>query len=105
FGLARQWVDWFRNGVGSAMVSDVGDPAVSLMMNGRLICRATLQIVETNKAHIGSFRGIADLRGFRGGGTANEQCDYGNRKSVRDISFNFASPCKRHRCLQSIKPI
>jgi hypothetical protein len=84
------------------MVPDVGDPAVSLMMNSRLICRATLQIVESNKAHIGGFRGIADFRRLGGGRRhTNEQSDYGNRKSVHDITFNYVSPCNCHHYLQS----
>src|SRR4029077_18181221 len=53
----------------AAMVADIGDVAVALLMDGRLIGRARLQVVHTDEAHVGGFGRIADLRrlGERGG--------------------------------------
>jgi hypothetical protein len=42
------------------MMSDIGDPAVSLMMNRRLIGASRLQIVDPDELHVGGLRGSAD---------------------------------------------
>jgi hypothetical protein len=74
------------------VVPNVGDPAIPLMMNGRLIRRSTLQIVKSDKAHVRSFRRIADFLGGRHDRSANKQghdhCD-----TVADLNaFDFGSP-------------
>ena len=41
---------WDR--IRAAMMPDIGDPAITLVMNGRLISRASLQVIETDKPQI-----------------------------------------------------
>ena len=45
-GLAGQRIDRIGNVVGAAVMADIGDPAVALMMDGRLIGAARLQVVD-----------------------------------------------------------
>nr|WP_229191369.1 hypothetical protein [Bradyrhizobium brasilense] len=52
-------------------MTDIGDPSVALMMNGRLLGAAGLQIVGSNQPHVGGFRRIADL--LLGARTIREQ--------------------------------
>src|SRR5262249_17394961 len=75
FRMASQRIYWFRNSVASAVVSNVGDSAIPLMVNGRLICRATLQIVKSHKAHVRGFRRITDFLRGRHDRPAKEQCE------------------------------
>jgi hypothetical protein len=44
-GLAGQRIDRIGNLVGAAVMADIGDPAIALMMDGRLIGAARLQVV------------------------------------------------------------
>ncbi len=53
-------IDRLRNVVGAAVVADIGDPAVALVMDGRLIGAARLQIVGADQLHVGGFRRRAD---------------------------------------------
>jgi hypothetical protein len=54
-GLAGQGIDGIGNVVGAAMVADIGDPAIALMMDGRLIGAAGLQIIGADQLHVGGF--------------------------------------------------
>ncbi len=51
----------------AAVVADIGDVAVALLVNGRLVGGAVLQVVVADEAHVARFRRIADLRraGYR----------------------------------------
>ena len=53
-------IDRRGNLVGAAVMADIGDPAVALMMDGRLIGAARLQIVVADQLHVGGFRRRAD---------------------------------------------
>ena len=59
-GLAGQRIDRRGNVVGAAVMADIGDPAVALMMDGRLIGAARLQIVVADQLHVGGFGRRAD---------------------------------------------
>jgi hypothetical protein len=54
------------------------------MMDGRLIRRATLQIAESDQAHVRNFRRIADFLGGRQDWPADEQSHH-NRGTAPDI--------------------
>ena len=54
-GVAGQRIDRIRNFVGAAVMADIGDPAVALMMDGRLIGAARLQIVAADQFHVGGL--------------------------------------------------
>ena len=71
-GLPGQRIDRIGNRVGAAVMADIGDPAVALMMDGRLIGAACLQIVAADQPHVRGFRRRADhlllrLRATRAG--------------------------------------
>ena len=72
-GLAGQGIDRIGNGVGAAVMADIGDPAVALVMDGRLIGAARLQVVIPDQPHVGGFRRRADRLALRIGGAA--ACD------------------------------
>ena len=59
-GLAGDRIDRIGNGVGSAVMSDIGDPAVALMMDGRLIGAARLKVAVADQLHVGGFGRSAD---------------------------------------------
>ncbi len=61
FGLAGQGIERLRHFRRAAMVADIGDIAVALMVDGRLIGGAVLQIVIADQPHIARFRRIADF--------------------------------------------
>jgi type I restriction enzyme M protein len=75
FGLSGYRIDRLCDSIRAAMVPDISDPTISLMVNGRLICGAPLQIVETYKAHIRRFRRVADFRRLSGDRSAEQQSD------------------------------
>ena len=54
-GFSGQRIDRRRNIVGPAVMSDIGNPAVALMMDGRLVGAARLQIVVADQPHVGGF--------------------------------------------------
>ena len=66
-GLSGQRVDRFLRCRDAAVMADIGNPAVALMMDPRLIGAAPLQIVVADEAHIAglglvlSERGSADV--------------------------------------------
>jgi len=73
-GLAGLRIERRRNIVGAAVMSDIGDPAVALMMDGRLIGAARLLIVAADQFHVGGFGRRADhlLLRLRAGETRNK---------------------------------
>jgi hypothetical protein len=50
-------------------MADIGDIAVALVMDGRLIGAARLEIAGADELHVGSFRRRADQLLLRVGGT------------------------------------
>ena len=69
-GLSGQGVDGIGNSVGAAVMADIGDPAVALVMDGRLIGAARLQVVASDQPHVGGFRRRADHLLLRGSDAA-----------------------------------
>ena len=53
-------IDRRGNVVGAAVMADIGDPAVALMMDGRLIGAARLQVAGADQLHVGGFGRRAD---------------------------------------------
>ena len=51
-------------------MADIGDVAVALLVDGRLIGAARLQVVVADEAHVLGFGRIADLRRLRRGSRA-----------------------------------
>src|SRR2546421_12817339 len=43
FGLPGDWIEWSGNGIGAGVVAEIGDPAVALLMDGRLYGSAVVQ--------------------------------------------------------------
>jgi len=60
FGLAGLRIDRRRDVVTAAVMADIGDPAVALMMDGRLIAAARLQVAGSDQLHVESFGWCAD---------------------------------------------
>ena len=60
-GLAGQRIDRRRHVVGAAVMADIGDVAVALLVDGGLVGRARLQVVPADQLHVGGFRRRADL--------------------------------------------
>src|SRR5207248_6085870 len=80
FGLPGDWIEGSGNGIGAAVVSDIGDPAVALMMDGRLIGAARLQIIAADQPHVEGFGRSSDYLLLRfSAGTAGEEKDRGGR--------------------------
>ena len=46
-------------------MADIGDVTVALVMDGRLVGAAFLQVVEADEAHVRRLRRIADFRFLR----------------------------------------
>jgi hypothetical protein len=74
------------------VVPNIGNPAIPLVMNGRLIRRAALQIVETDEAHVRSFWRVADFLGGRQDGHTNEQSDDNWGATAEINRVDFGSP-------------
>jgi hypothetical protein len=53
--LAIERIDRLGRRVSAAVMTDIGDPAVALMVDGRLIGGPTLKIAKPDKAHIVEF--------------------------------------------------
>ncbi len=64
-GFAGLRIDRRGNVVGAAVMADIGDPALALVMDGRLVGAARLQIVGADEAHVGRFRRRADFLRLR----------------------------------------
>ena len=62
--LAGQLVDRLRHVGRAAVVADIGDVAVALLVDGRLVGAARLQVVHADEAHVVGFGRIADLGGL-----------------------------------------
>ena len=60
FGLPGDWIDGSGNGISAAVMSDIGDPAVALTMDGRLIGATRLQIIAADQPHVGGFGRSSD---------------------------------------------
>src|SRR3954466_10177102 len=58
--LAGLRIDRRRNVVGAAVMADIGDPAVALVVDGGLIGATRLQVAGPDQLHVGSFRRSAD---------------------------------------------
>ncbi|OIQ66690.1 hypothetical protein GALL_517380 [mine drainage metagenome] len=74
-GLAGHWIDRVGNLVGPAVMSDIGDPAVALVMNGRLIGAAGLQVVVAHQFHVGGFGRSPDHLLLGKGAAAEDEKD------------------------------
>jgi hypothetical protein len=115
FGLSSDPVDRFGHVGRSTVMSDIGDVAVALMMDRRLIGAAGLQIVVTDQPHVFGFRRIAELRrlGERGYAHQRHHCGRCARRDTtaapdRDGSlhrrFSLLVPWPR-RCRRRLKRI
>ena len=60
-GLSGHRIDRCRNVVGAAVMADIGDPAVALAVDRRLIGAARLQVAPAGQPHVRGFRRRADL--------------------------------------------
>ena len=74
------------------MMSDIGNPAVALMMDGRLISAARLQVVSPDKFHIGGLGRSPDrLRlGMSAGAERNQK--YPERCRQFDVTGHVFPP-------------
>src|SRR5262249_11359524 len=61
FGLSGQSVHGLWHVYRSTVMPDIGDVAVALMMDRRLVSATGVQIVVSDESHISCFRRIADL--------------------------------------------
>ena len=77
-GLPGQRVDRLGDVGGAAVMADIGEIAVALMHDGRLIGAARLQVVVADQAHVAGFRRRADLLHLAvGGGCEPERRQHG----------------------------
>src|SRR5205814_9013005 len=80
FGLPGDWIDGRGNGISAAVMSDIGDPAVALTMDSRLIGATRLQIIAADQPHVGGFGRSSDRLLLRfSDATAGEENDRGGR--------------------------
>src|SRR5919204_311725 len=83
--------------VTSAVVADIGDVPAALVVNGRLICAAAVQIAIADKPHIFGFRRIAELGRLRGSGERQDHpagessCDHTSRVMDQGTSLHRGS--------------
>ena len=98
-GLPGQRIDRIGNRIGAAVMADIGDPAVALTMDGRLIGAARLQIVAADQPHVQGFRGRADdlllrMRAIQAGDQdRGDRCDR-NAPAIHAL----LAPCSRPVC-------
>jgi hypothetical protein len=85
FGLAGEPIDGLRHVGRSAVVPDVSDIAAALMVDGRLIGAARMQIAVAHEPHVLGFRRIADL------GRLSE------RRRREDHQCGGCNPCRSAR--------
>ena len=91
-GLAGHGIDRVGNLVGAAVMADIGDPAVALMMDRRLVGAAGLQVAPAGQPHVGGFRRRADLLLLGVGRTRGDQeTDDEQRLTRHGISSGFAA--------------
>ena len=94
-GLAGQRIDRIGNVIGAAVMADIGDPAVALMMNGGLIGAARLQVVTPHQFHVGRFRrrpdhlARYDLALGMGAGAGRDQKYRESREKYRESICQF----------------
>ena len=74
FTLAGQRVHRLRH-VARAVMADIGDVALALLVNDRLIGAARLQIVEADEPHVFGLRRIGDVLGVRRNGRCKQSDD------------------------------
>ncbi len=95
-GLSGHGIDRIGDSVGAAVMSDIGDPAVALMMDGRLVGAARLQVVVADQLHVGGFGRRPDhlLLGI-GAAAAHERNQQARNQSDTDIHMfhpEFSKP-------------
>jgi hypothetical protein len=64
-GLPAQGIERLGHGFRAAMMPDIGDVAIALLVDDRLIGAACLQVAEADEPHVLGFWWIADLRHLR----------------------------------------
>src|SRR5882757_6629973 len=86
--LPRHRIDGRRHVIGAAVMADIGDPAIALVMDGRLIGATRLEIVAADQLHVGSLRRRADRLLLRvGGGAASEKDEAGSKWDATEHKF------------------
>src|SRR5205085_4244857 len=89
-----------RDVISAAMMPNIRNPTIALVVNGRLVGRASLQVVETDKTHIRRFWRIADFWGLRGDRGAREnRYRRGGKTTNHRTKINVGSRQKHHRLL------
>src|SRR5947209_2551510 len=88
--LTRHRIDGIRDRVRSAVMPDIGDPALALLLDRRLIGAARLQIARADEAHVERLWRIADLRSFSECGPAAEHGGCERRCYVHPRAFHDA---------------
>ena len=92
-GLAGLRIDRSRNVVGAAVMADIGDPAIALMMDGRLVGAARLQVAGSDQLHVGRFRRRADHLALRMGiAGAGDEGHAKNRCQLEPSGHDFFHP-------------
>src|SRR4029077_7481567 len=71
----------------TAVMADVGDEAVALLMDGRLVGAAGLQVVQADEAHVTGLGRVADLGRLRR--RRHRQRDGKCGREVRKASVEF----------------
>ena len=58
-GLAGHRIERRRDVVGAAVMADIGDPALALLVDGRLVGAARLKVAPAEQLHVGGFGRVA----------------------------------------------
>ena len=101
-------VDRLGNRGGAAVMADIGDPAVALAMDQRLVSAARLQVVVAHEAHVLGLGRVADLLHLCRSGQAEKSCRGKSQRSKRKLTschrhLPSGASCGRPSC-KTIKP-
>src|SRR6185437_6172016 len=82
--------------VGAAVVPDIGDVTVALVMDGRLIGAAPLQIIIADQFHVGGFGRRPDHLLLRPGAATGGECNR-NQRDTKSAARHPVPPPHRYR--------
>ncbi len=91
-GLPGLRIDRDRNIVGAAVVADIGNPALALVMNRRLIGATRLQIAGPDQLHVGRFGRCADHLALGPGTAGADHASHPKKRQLEPTGHDFSIP-------------
>src|SRR5207237_2599539 len=91
--LPGQRIDRLGNGVAAAVMPDIGDVAIALVLDDRLVGAARLKVAVADQPHVARLRRIADLLALRRsrGGERDATCEKRQSSDCRSAMHEVSS--------------